>query len=235
MQTYKIDTDMMGSEWTEADDFDDFIAALNAELEERGIAVRAVSAYSDRAGFHAHAEQHDAGGMVSEAIWCAAIDRYTRERDADPCDHEHADDDKTGAYTYTIFDGHPGEGGSCAWPDHEDIEVEADFDAEAVDAVRDALALAAYACAPEAGYEVGTAIYAMVTDEDEQIVDILTHELTAEELGVVEPCDHAQLDHDGACKECGETCCEHDADNSAEHGWCVCSGCPLHGDGSDAE
>ena len=88
------------------------------------------------------------------------------------------------AYTYTIFDCHPSQG-STPWNDHDDVEIEAESDGEALDAVRDVLEIEGAGLAPEDGYDVGQRIYAMVTDvESDTIVEILSYALTADDLGV---------------------------------------------------
>lgn len=33
---------------------------------------------------------------------------------------------RPGVFTYTIFDGNPNASGSCSWPSHTDVEIEAD-------------------------------------------------------------------------------------------------------------
>jgi len=96
-------------------------------------------------------------------------------------------------YTYTIFDSNPHTSAHSSWPTHEDLEIEADDAAEAVDEVRGALSSAALNCQREDGYTVGDLLYALVWDETGLIVGEPTHELTAEELGA-DPSDSDELD-----------------------------------------
>jgi hypothetical protein len=87
-------------------------------------------------------------------------------------------------YTYTIFDANPNTSSGTAWPSHEDIEIEAESDAEALGAVRDVMSTEAAGLNASDGYDVGQRLYALVWDADTVIVGEPTYELTAEDLGV---------------------------------------------------
>jgi hypothetical protein len=87
-------------------------------------------------------------------------------------------------YTYTIFDANPHASSGTAWPSHDDIELEADSDAEAVDAVRDTMSTEAAGLSPADGYEPGQRLFALVWSDDRTIVGEPTYELTHEDLGV---------------------------------------------------
>jgi hypothetical protein len=84
-------------------------------------------------------------------------------------------------YTYTIYDSHPAASGPCHWPDHENVEIEADDDAEALADVRTILEVAACGLSAD-GYEVGQRLYASVWDADENDLGLVTIILTAEDL-----------------------------------------------------
>lgn len=94
-------------------------------------------------------------------------------------------------YTYTIFDANPNSSSGTEWPTHEDREIDADSDDEAIDDVRDVMSAEAAGLNTSDGYEVGQLLHALVWDEDGTIVGTPTYELTAEDLGVEEPVDHA--------------------------------------------
>lgn len=86
-------------------------------------------------------------------------------------------------YTYTIFDGDPNLSSGTAWPSHQDIEIEAEGDDEALTYVLGKMAMEATGLSVSDDYEVGQRLYALVWDEDETIVGQPTYELTAEDLG----------------------------------------------------
>jgi hypothetical protein len=85
-------------------------------------------------------------------------------------------------YTYTVYDGDPATSGPCSWPSHDDIEIEAANDEDALAEVRDIVEIAAAGLSIADGYTVGQRLYATVWDADETIVGQVTHDLTAEDL-----------------------------------------------------
>lgn len=85
-------------------------------------------------------------------------------------------------YTYTIFDADPNASSGTAWPTHTDVEIAADTDAEAIDAVRDAMEIEAAGLSAADGYEVGQRLYAIVWSEDGTIVGMPTYTLTDEDV-----------------------------------------------------
>lgn len=87
-------------------------------------------------------------------------------------------------YTYTIFDANPNTSSGTAWPTHQDLDIEAESDEEALAAVRDVMSTEAAALNTEDGYQVGQLLYAIVWDENTVIVGEPTYELTAGDLGV---------------------------------------------------
>lgn len=87
-------------------------------------------------------------------------------------------------YTYTIFDANPNSSSGTAWPSHEDLEIEADSDADVIDAVRDVMSVEAAGLNEADGYDVGQKLYAIVWDADTIIVGEPTYEITAEDMGV---------------------------------------------------
>ena len=94
-------------------------------------------------------------------------------------------------YTYSIFDSDPNVNGS-AWPTHDEIDLEAESDEEAVSEVQNILEIKAaglYACD---GYGVGDTLYAIVWDVDGLIVGEPTYDLTYEDLGVETPAEIAR-------------------------------------------
>lgn len=88
------------------------------------------------------------------------------------------------SYTYTIFDSDPNSSCGTAWDTHQDIEIEADSDDEAIETVRETMSVEAAGLNTSDGYEVGQRLHAIVWDEDETIVGQPTYELTHEDLGV---------------------------------------------------
>lgn len=86
-------------------------------------------------------------------------------------------------YTYTIFDADPDASGPTAWPSHEDIEIEAESDADAKSQVLEILETEAAGLSPVDGYEVGQRIYALIWTPEETVVAKVSHKLTADELG----------------------------------------------------
>lgn len=71
------------------------------------------------------------------------------------------------SYTYTIFDGDPMTSGDCAWPDHQDVEVEAaDADAALAQALETAES-EGLACGE---YASGDRLWVLVWDDDGMIV-----------------------------------------------------------------
>jgi hypothetical protein len=86
-------------------------------------------------------------------------------------------------YTYTIFDASPHASSGTQWPSHTDVEIEADTDQEAVDAVRDVMDVEAAGLSTDDGYEVGQLIHALVWSEDGTIVGDIRYALTAADLG----------------------------------------------------
>jgi hypothetical protein len=94
-------------------------------------------------------------------------------------------------YTYTIFDSNPHSSSGAAWPSHEYIEIEAESDAEALDAVRDVMRVEA-AGLDASDYDVRQRLYARVWDS--RIVGEPTYQLTAEDLGLESDDDLVTLD-----------------------------------------
>jgi hypothetical protein len=88
-------------------------------------------------------------------------------------------------YTYTIYDANPMQANGMAWPSHEDIEIEADSDEEVMDDVRDVMSVEAAGLKTGDGYDVGQTLYALIHDvESDTLLDIVTYEITAEDLSV---------------------------------------------------
>jgi hypothetical protein len=85
-------------------------------------------------------------------------------------------------YTYTIFDADPQSSSGTAWPDHTDIELEADDDSTAADAVRDAMEIEAAGLSSD-DYAVGDTLHAIVWDADGVVVATPTYRLTTEDVG----------------------------------------------------
>ena len=85
-------------------------------------------------------------------------------------------------YTYTIFDADPNSSSGTAWPSHDDIEIAADSDADALEVVRDEMCIEASGLNVQDGYDVGQRLYAIVWAEDGTIVGQPTYALTAEDL-----------------------------------------------------
>ena len=85
-------------------------------------------------------------------------------------------------YTYTIFDADPSASSGAAWPTHQDIEIEAASDEDALEAVLDVISIESAGLSADDGYEVGQSLYAIVWDADGIIVGQLTYTLTAEDL-----------------------------------------------------
>lgn len=79
-------------------------------------------------------------------------------------------------YTYTIFDADPSQSGPCAWPSHEDVEVEADSPEEAL---AEALSEAASTGDMWGEYEPGDVLHVLVWDADGQVVAQGTHEVAS--------------------------------------------------------
>lgn len=84
-------------------------------------------------------------------------------------------------YTYTIYDAHPAQSGSCAWPGHADVALEADTAEEALDEVSDALEVEAAGLSECDGYSAGQRIYAQIELPD-GTADIVSYELTEDDL-----------------------------------------------------
>lgn len=93
-------------------------------------------------------------------------------------------EDKMSTYTYSIFDANPHSSSGTVWPSHDDVEIDAESDDEAIEAVLDVMSIEARGLNPQDGYDVGQRIYAIVWDGDTIIVGEPTYELTAEDLGV---------------------------------------------------
>lgn len=66
-------------------------------------------------------------------------------------------------YTYSIFDGEPSDG-ATVWPSHAGLRIEADGDAAAYEAARDALVDAAADLRGSDGYTLGQVLCASVWD-----------------------------------------------------------------------
>lgn len=92
-------------------------------------------------------------------------------------------------HTYTIFDANPNTSGSCAWPSHDDVEIDADSDYEAEVFVRSVMEAEAAGLSTDDGYDVGDRLYAIVWDSDGVIVGEPTYEITADDIGVTEVSD----------------------------------------------
>jgi hypothetical protein len=89
----------------------------------------------------------------------------------------------TTAYSYTIFDANPNSSSGTAWPSHEDIAIEAESDAEALDSVREVMSTESAGLHASDGYDVGQRLYALVWDADSVLVGEPTYDLTADDLG----------------------------------------------------
>lgn len=85
-------------------------------------------------------------------------------------------------YTYTIFDADPHTNSGTEWPTHKDMEIEADSDQEAADAVGDVMETEASRCRTDDGYKPGQKLYALVWDANRVIVGTPTYTLTGEDL-----------------------------------------------------
>jgi hypothetical protein len=117
------------------------------------------------------------------------IAALVREARADAAAESAQDDEPEAAsatytYTYTIYDSGPHSSSGTAWPTHEDIEIEAGSDEEAIEAVRDIMSTEAAGLNPTDGYDVGQRLYACVWDSDQVIVGEPTYTLTDDDLGV---------------------------------------------------
>ena len=55
-------------------------------------------------------------------------------------------------YTYTIFDADPSASSGTAWPTHQDIEIEAASDEDALEAVRDVMSIESAGLSAADGY-----------------------------------------------------------------------------------
>lgn len=86
-------------------------------------------------------------------------------------------------YTYTIFDADPQSSSGTAWPSHEDIEIEADSDADAIEEVESVMSVEAAGLNPSDGYEAGQSLHALVWSDDGSVVGQPRHELTDDDLG----------------------------------------------------
>lgn len=62
------------------------------------------------------------------------------------------------------------------------IELDAESDEDALAAVRDVLDVESAGLSADDGYDVGDLLYALVWDEDGIVVDMPTHEITADDL-----------------------------------------------------
>lgn len=87
-------------------------------------------------------------------------------------------------YTYTIFDADPNSSSGTEWPSHQDVELEANDDDEALTYVLGKMATEATGLSVSDDYAVGDTIHAIVWSEDGTIVGHPTYELTNEDLGV---------------------------------------------------
>lgn len=87
-------------------------------------------------------------------------------------------------YTYTIFDADPNSSSGTQWPTHEDLEIEADSDDEAIQQVAELMEIEAAGLSPDDDYAVGDRLHALVWADDETIVGAPTYTLTAEDLGI---------------------------------------------------
>jgi hypothetical protein len=75
-------------------------------------------------------------------------------------------------FKYTIFDGDPMVAGPCAWPSHEDVEVESD---SPEDVLADALGEAESTGDTCGEYNTGDDLHVIVWDADGQVVAQGTH------------------------------------------------------------
>lgn len=92
-------------------------------------------------------------------------------------------------FTYSIFDADPNTSSGTEWPGHAHAQIRAADLAAAEERVEEIMSSASYS--EDDGYEIGQTIYAIIWDEDGTIVGKPTYEITAEDLGVEEPVDHA--------------------------------------------
>lgn len=94
-------------------------------------------------------------------------------------------------YTYTIFDSDPNASDGGPWPHRSDVELEADSDQEAIDAVLAVMSSEAESLYPSDGYSAGDTLYALVWDSDGMVVGSPTYELTHDDLGT-EPAESTE-------------------------------------------
>ena len=66
--------------------------------------------------------------------------------------------------TYTIFDGNPATSGPCAWPDHEDVEIDAASVDKAEEAIREIMERNG------GEYDDGDKLWAIIWDDDDTIL-----------------------------------------------------------------
>lgn len=90
-------------------------------------------------------------------------------------------------HTYTIFDADPNASDGNPWPSHTDVELEADSDQGAINAVRDVMSGEAAGLNPSDGYSAGDTLHALVWDSDGTVVGRPTYELTHDDLGTEPP------------------------------------------------
>jgi hypothetical protein len=88
-------------------------------------------------------------------------------------------------YTYTIYYAPPHDSSGTEWDTHTEVQVEAESDAEARDAVLDVMRAEAADLSPADGYAVGDMLYALVWGEDGSIVSNPTLRLEADGVGLV--------------------------------------------------
>jgi hypothetical protein len=87
-------------------------------------------------------------------------------------------EEKMTSYTYTIFDAPPSSG-PCAWPSHDDVQIDSESPESALRAALDQAEIHGDSCGE---YEPGHVLHVLVWDESGQIVADGAYRVQAAEL-----------------------------------------------------
>lgn len=117
-------------------------------------------------------------------------------------------------YSFSIYDANPA---FDIKPEYSDI-IFAYSEEQALEMAQSNLEDAAFGRSQDLGYEIGDKIYLTLSDSSGTLIATLSHDLTAEDLGIIEEIDPTQFVTDGfsAIGNYSELCGEQDGDEPVE-------------------
>lgn len=145
--------------------------------DRAGTVFRRVTDRSDRSVAYSYADAADCGCEAECNCW----EPWNREPSGYDWIHVHE-------WRYSIFDADPQSSTGTVWTDHDNVELDAESDEDAIDQVRELLQDEASGLNISDGYCVGDQIHALVWRDGETIIAQPKYTLTLDDLSVDKDC-----------------------------------------------